>query len=145
MMPALKTLTAGACAALAATAAFAVPAHAATPRATTSGVAPYNGVCGGDYKVIDSTPVGKVGVVYVTWSASEDKVCAVTLRNAPGPREFMEVTLDTWPESSHPVQDAGSYSTYAGPVYNPTPRPGQCLDWSGSIDIYYGGANGSCA
>jgi hypothetical protein len=95
--------------------------------------------------VIASTSINNLAVTYVTWSPSEEKACAVTIRNTPGARQFMEVTLDTWPESTHPVRDSGAFTTYAGPVYIPTPAPGQCLSWSGSIDISYDSATGSCA
>lgn len=138
----LLAVAASAAALIASGTLLAGPASASSPAAAP---APYNGVCGTGYEVIASTPVASVGVTYVTWSATDDQVCAVTLRNKPGAREFVEVTLDTWPESTHPVRDSGSFTTYAGPVYNPTPAPGQCLSWSGSIDIYYGGGNGNCA
>ncbi|WP_212909378.1 hypothetical protein [Streptomyces sp. TS71-3] len=137
------TTAATAAAVLAGTALLATPASAAP--AAAKATAPYNGVCGAGYDVIATTPIHNVGVTYVTWSSAADKVCAVTIRNTPGAREYMNVTLDTWPESTHPVSDPGSFTTYAGPVYNPTPGPGQCLQWSGSIDIYYDGGNGNCA
>jgi hypothetical protein len=148
MKPSRRTATATASAALAFVAGATIlagPASASTPTAAVTAPARYNGVCGPDYQVIGSAPVASVGVTYVTWSPSEDRVCAVTIRNTPGARQFMEVTLDTWPESTHPVRDSGAYTTYAGPVYNPTPAPGACLQWSGSIDIYYGGGSGNCA
>jgi hypothetical protein len=148
MKPSRRTATTTAAVALAVLAgatALAGPASATTPAKAVTAPARYNGVCGPDYQVINSAPVAAVGVAYLTWSPSQDRVCAVTIRNTPGARQFMEVTLDTWPESTHPVRDSGAYTTYAGPVYNPTPAPGQCLQWSGSIDIYYGGGNGNCA
>ncbi|GGS89753.1 hypothetical protein RI060_17815 [Streptomyces janthinus] len=57
---ALATVTLGAT--LAATA----PASAAVPTASKAAKAAYNGVCGSGFKVIDSTPVGNVGTVYLT-------------------------------------------------------------------------------
>ena len=81
---------------------------------------------------------------YVAHSSADKKWCAVTVRSKPGVRVFMEVTLDTWPTSSTPARDAGSYTTFAGPVYKDLSKPGLCMTWSGSIDIYYNSDRGLC-
>ncbi|GAA4329863.1 hypothetical protein GCM10023086_59190 [Streptomyces venetus] len=128
--------------ALGGTLAATTPASAATPTR-------YNGACGAGYDVIRATPVHSSqstipATTFVTYNSSAGKVCAVTVRTNPGPRVFMEVTLDTWPHSSGEVKDSGSYASYAGPVYKDVPDDGQCLTWSGSFDIYYNSENGNC-
>ncbi|MER7681522.1 hypothetical protein [Streptomyces sp. NPDC096934] len=140
-----KAATAGALAvvALGGTLAATSPAEAATPTA-------YNGACGKGYDVIRATPIRSTSqttvpaTTFVTYSSTAGKVCAVTVRTSPGARVFMEVTLDTWPYSSGEARDSGSYTSYAGPVYKDAPDDGQCLTWSGSIDIYYNSDNGLC-
>jgi len=122
---------------------------AATAPASAATTAAYNGACGTGYRVVASTPIhssqsATTGTTYVTFSSTAGKVCAVTVRNNPGARVFMEVTLDTWPYSSGEARDSGSYTSYAGPVYKDAPDDGQCLTWSGSIDIYYNSDNGLC-
>ncbi|MFI8233733.1 hypothetical protein ACIGDI_33395 [Streptomyces sp. NPDC085900] len=139
-----KAATAGALAVLAlgGTLAATTPASAATAGA-------YNGACGTGYEVFMSTPIMSsqrtvAATTYVAYSSADKQWCAVTVRNKPGARVFMEVTLDTWPSGNHPARDAGSYTTYAGPVYKGLPEPGQCMTWSGSIDIYYNSDQGLC-
>lgn len=139
-----KAATAGALAilALGGTLAATAPASAATAGA-------YNGACGTGYEVFTSTPIKSsqttvAATTYVAYSSADKQWCAVTVRSKPGARVFMEVTLDTWPTSSTPATDAGSYTTFAGPVYKDLPKPGLCMTWSGSIDIYYNSDNGLC-
>ncbi|MDQ1041632.1 hypothetical protein QFZ75_008134 [Streptomyces sp. V3I8] len=139
-----KTATAGALAVLAlgGTLAATTPASAATAGA-------YNGACGTGYEVFMETPVNSsqttvAATTYVAYSAADEQWCAVTVRNKPGARVFMEVTLDTWPASTTPARDAGSYTTFAGPVYKDLPHAGQCMAWSGAIDIYYNSDVGLC-
>ncbi|MGQ4364225.1 hypothetical protein [Streptomyces sp. SAS_272] len=139
-----KAVTAAAVAVLALGGALAatVPASAATAGA-------YNGACGKGYEVFTSTPVNSsqttvAATTYVAYSSADKQWCAVTVRNKPGARVFMEVTLDTWPTSSTLERDAGSYTTFAGPVYKDLPAPGLCMTWSGSIDVYYNSDRGLC-
>ncbi|MFJ8803009.1 hypothetical protein [Streptomyces sp. NPDC102487] len=118
------------------------PASAATPTH-------YNGACGAGYDVIRATPIRSSqstipATTFVTYNSTAGKVCAVTVRTTPGTRVFMEVTLDTWPYSSGEAKESGSFTSYAGPVYKDVPDDGQCLTWSGSIDIYYNSDNGNC-
>ena len=140
--------------------AFAVPASAATPVARTVSAAPasaaakaapavvapavaYNGVCGTGYSVIDSTPVGSVGTVYVTWSNATGKNCAVTIRNTPGAAVYMDVSLNL--ANTHPIdaaRDSGQYTTYAGPVYKSARD--QCIVWSGTIGTTFASGGGHC-
>ncbi|WP_019074545.1 hypothetical protein [Streptomyces hokutonensis] len=136
------TATALAVLALGGTLAATTPASAATPTQ-------YNGACGTGYDVIRATPIHSSqsaipATTFVTFNSAVGKVCAVTVRTNPGARVFMEVTLDTWPYSSGEARDSGSYTSYAGPVYKDAPDDGQCLTWSGSIDIYYNSDNGLC-
>ncbi|MFE7034348.1 hypothetical protein ACFU9Y_28940 [Streptomyces sp. NPDC057621] len=139
-----KAATAGTLAVLAlgGTLAVTAPASAATGGA-------YNAACGTGYEVFTSTPVKSspttvAATTYVAYSSADEQWCAVTVRNKPGARVFMEVTLDTWPASSTPASDAGSYTTFAGPVYKDLPEPGLCMTWSGAIDIYYNSDRGLC-
>ncbi|MET7480904.1 hypothetical protein ABZT17_42175 [Streptomyces sp. NPDC005648] len=132
-----KAVTAGALAVLAlgGTLAATTPASAATAGA-------YNGACGTGFRVVASTPIKSsqstvIGTTYVTYSTGAAQLCAVTVRNNPGKRMFMEVTLDTWPTGNAPAKDYGSYTSYAGPVYKDEPKAGECMNWSGTIDIYY--------
>ncbi|MEU6114243.1 spore-associated protein A [Streptomyces sp. NPDC047117] len=141
---ALATITVGA------VAAFATPASAA-PRTTTAAVASpasaqavYNGVCGSGYKVVDSTPVGDVGTVFVTWNESTGKNCAVTIRNTPGnPPVWMAVSLaiDAGRDAPY-VVDSGNYTTYAGPVY--LDARGQCILWNAAIAGVGANGRGHC-
>ncbi|MEU1272674.1 hypothetical protein [Streptomyces sp. NPDC005799] len=72
--------------ALGGTLAATTPASAATTHTTTQAAptATYNGACGTGYTVIDSTPVGNSGKVFLTWNQSTGKNCAVTVRNTVG-------------------------------------------------------------
>ncbi|MGX5213510.1 spore-associated protein A [Streptomyces violaceus] len=133
---ALATVTLGAT--LAATA----PASAAVPTASKAAKAAYNGVCGSGFKVIDSTPVGSVGTVYLTWNEAKGQNCAVTIRNKAGAKIYMSVTLEI-PEEHNPiVSDTGYYTSYAGPVY--LGAGGYCVNWSGAIGSATGADSGHC-
>jgi len=140
-------------------AAFAVPASAATPVARTVSAAPasaaakaapaavapavaYNGVCGTGYSVIDSTPIGSVGTVYVTWNNATGKNCVVTVRNTPGAAVLMNAMLWASADPAGGVSDEGKYTTYAGPVY--LNARGQCITWSGRIGNVFAGNSGHC-
>ncbi|MDN0193429.1 spore-associated protein A [Streptomyces sp. S.PNR 29] len=119
-----------------------VAATAPASAAPSAPAAAYNGVCGTGYKVIDSTPVGNVGTVYLTWNESTGKNCAVTIRNTPGAKILMSVKLeipeleDTW------ASDADQYTTYAGPVY--LSSRGYCVQWTGQIGTASGSDYGHC-
>ncbi|WP_369248297.1 hypothetical protein [Streptomyces sp. R41] len=122
---------------------------AATTPASAATTAAYNGACGTGYHVIASTPIKSsptttIGTTYVTYNVGNQGFCAVTVRNNPGARVFMEVTLDTDPTSGNPARDYGSFTTYAGPVYKEHPKAGECMTWSGSIDIYYNADTSLC-
>ncbi|MEW1831431.1 spore-associated protein A [Streptomyces sp. NPDC088196] len=135
-----RTTTAAALAVLAlgGTVAATAPASAATAATAT-----YNGACGTGYKVIDSTPVGNVGKVFLTWNESTGKNCAVTIRNAPGAKIYMAVELNIITDhESTPVHDTGQYTSYAGPVY--MPARGYCAEWYGAIGTATGGDSGHC-
>jgi uncharacterized low-complexity protein len=121
------------------------PASAATvkPVTTKSAAAAYNGVCGTGYKVIDSTPVGNSGKVYVTWNESTGKNCAVTIRNTTGAKIYMAVELNIVTDhETTPVRDNGKYTSYAGPVY--MSARGHCIEWLGAIGTATGGDSGHC-
>ena len=139
-----RTTTAAALAtlALAGTIAATAPASAATTKAAAA-TATYNGACGTGYKVIDSTPVGNVGKIFLTWNESTGKNCAVTIRNAPGAKIFMAVELNIDIDEEHnPVTDYGQYTSYAGPVY--MSARGYCAVWYGVIGTAKAGDSGHC-
>ncbi|XUL94189.1 spore-associated protein A [Streptomyces galilaeus] len=139
-----RTTTAAALAtlALAGTIAATAPASAATTKAAAV-TATYNGACGTGYKVIDSTPVGNVGKVFLTWNESTGKNCAVTIRNTPGAKIHMAVELNIDVNYEHnPVVDSGQYTSYAGPVY--MSARGYCAVWYGVIGTAKGGDSGHC-
>ncbi|RPF30872.1 spore-associated protein A [Streptomyces sp. TLI_185] len=139
------TATALAALALGGTLAATTPASAATtkPTAKAAAAATYNGACGSGYTVIDSTPVGNSGKVFLTWNASTGKNCAVTVRNAVGSRINMRVTLDALGDSDEPAVDSGTYTSYAGPVY--VEGRDSCVAWGGTIGNASAEDSGHCS
>jgi hypothetical protein len=138
------TATALAVLALGGTLAATTPASAATHTTTKqAAAASYNGVCGTGYKVIDSTPVGRVGTIYLTWNQSTGKNCAVTIRNTTGARTHMEVTLKAIGSGRNTAVDSGRYTSYAGPVY--VNGRGYCVAWGGTINTASAGDSGHCS
>ena len=128
--------------ALAGTVAATAPASAATAKPTAT-TAAYNGVCGTGYSVVDSTPIGHVGTVYLTWNEDKGKNCAVTIRNTPGNRINMRVTLDALGDSIDPAVDSGTYTSYAGPVYADARE--SCVAWGGTIGNASAEDSGHCS
>ncbi|WP_406443348.1 spore-associated protein A [Streptomyces sp. NBC_01613] len=126
--------------ALGGTVAATAPASAATTKAAA---ASYNGVCGTGYKVIDSTPVARVGTVYLTWNESTGKNCAVTVRNITGAKIHMEIALAALDSGQHDAVDSGRYTSYAGPVY--VNGRGYCVAWTGTIGTASAGDSGHCS
>ncbi|WP_405817753.1 hypothetical protein OG241_24030 [Streptomyces sp. NBC_01390] len=126
-------------------------AVATAPASAAAEPGAYNGACGTGYRVqnvldVKSSQTNVIGVLYVTYSRTDHKHCAVLVRTKPGTRLFMEVTLDTAPSSGAPAKDYGSFKEYAGPVYvDSVTANDPCLEWSGSIDIYYNSEIGYCA
>lgn len=137
-----RTTAAGALAVLAlgGTLAATTPASAATRPAAA---ATYNGACGTGYKVIDSTPVGNSGKIFLTWNQSTGKNCAVTVRNTTGAKIHMEVTLKAIDSSRPAAKDSGQYTSYAGPVY--VNGRGYCVTWGGTIGTASAGDSGHCS
>ncbi|MFI6565501.1 spore-associated protein A [Streptomyces sp. NPDC050534] len=134
------TATALAVLALGGTLAATTPASAATKSAAA---ATYNGACGTGYKVIDSTPVGNSGKIFLTWNQSTGKNCAVTVRNTTGAKIHMEVALKAIDSSQPAAKDSGQYTSYAGPVY--VTGRGYCVSWSGTIGTASAGDSGHCS
>ncbi|MEV6942221.1 spore-associated protein A [Streptomyces sp. NPDC051172] len=126
--------------ALGGTVAATAPASAATTKAAA---ASYNGACGTGYKVIDSTPVGNSGKVFLTWNESTGKNCAVTIRNTTGAKIHMEVTLRAINSGERATVDSGQYTSYAGPVY--INGRGYCVAWGGAIGTASAGDSGHCS
>ncbi|GAA2505142.1 spore-associated protein A [Streptomyces longisporus] len=127
--------------ALGGTVAATAPASAATT--ARAAAASYNGACGAGYKVIDSTPVGNSGKVFLTWNESTGKNCAVTIRNTTGARTYMQVTLKAIDSSEPVAKDSGQYTSYAGPVY--INGRGHCVAWGGTIGTASAGDSGHCS
>ncbi|MFJ9041220.1 spore-associated protein A [Streptomyces sp. NPDC102406] len=131
--------------ALAGTLAATAPASAATTKGTakSAAAATYNGVCGTGYTVIDSTPVGNAGTVFLTWNEDTGKNCAVTIRTTAGNRINMSVTLDALGNSDEPAVDSGTYTRYAGPVYADGRE--SCVAWGGTIGNASASDSGHCS
>ncbi|MFE7173357.1 spore-associated protein A [Streptomyces sp. NPDC057616] len=139
--------------ALGGTLAATIPASAATQASTATkpaavtrsaaAAATYNGACGTGYKVIDSTPVGNSGKIFLTWNESTGKNCAVTIRNTTGAKIHMEVTLKAIDSSQPAAKDSGQYTSYAGPVY--VNGRGYCVTWGGTIGTASAGDSGHCS
>lgn len=141
------TATALAVLALGSTLAATTPASAATAGPPAKAPAPaatavYNGACGTGYTVIDSTPIGHSGTVFLTWNQSTGKNCAVTVRDTVGAKIRMGVKLEAVGAGTAPVEDNGLYTSYAGPVY--IAARGHCVKWSGTIGTATGSDTGHC-
>jgi len=91
--------------------------------------APYNGVCGSGYVVIDSLPLTG-GTIYLTYNSGNGYNCVVTVRSSPGTPLPMDAYVGL--SGNELNDDFGHYTTYAGPVYVHAPH--QCIDWGGWID-----------
>jgi len=136
-------VTVGGATVLAAPASAATPTSASVKAPAATPAAAYNGVCGAGYSVIDSTPVGSVGTVYVTWNEATGKNCAVTIRNSPGTAIRVAVSLNViLDHESTPAVDSGIYTTYAGPVYYPARN--LCIVWEGTIGANHVVDSGHC-
>ncbi|MFG2191528.1 spore-associated protein A [Streptomyces sp. NPDC048639] len=108
---------------------------ATAPTASAAATAAYNGVCGSGYKVVNSSPVGGVGTVYLTYNATTGKNCVVTLRNTTGSPMYIVAYLGVLDDgASEPVMDEGEYRSYAGPVY--AYGRGLCVEWGGVIGTW---------
>ncbi|MFJ8868494.1 spore-associated protein A [Streptomyces sp. NBC_00111] len=98
---------------------------------SASAAAAYNGACGSGYSVVNSGAVGTRGMTYLTYSAATGKNCIVTIRNTPGTGVYIYAGFQLAGQGSTAVDDQGTYTTYAGPVY--INGNGSCIDWSGAI------------
>ncbi|MDH6144904.1 MULTISPECIES: spore-associated protein A [Kitasatospora] len=127
----IKQITArvGVIAALTAGAAVAVP--------TAANAASYDGACGSGYVGIRHMDMTG-GTVWLAYSSATGENCVVTVRNSPGAAEPMTASIrisgGSW------LEDSGNYTTYAGPKY--VYAPGQCVDYTGSINGYSNGEFG---
>ena len=91
--------------------------------------ASYNGQCGSGYGVVNQASVPG-GTVYLTYNNSNGRNCVVVLRSNPGAAMNMDAALKRSDSTSWRT-DPGSFTTYAGPVYQEA--AGQCVDWGGAI------------
>ena len=115
---------------------IALIAVAATPTASAAKRNPYTaaGVCGPGYEVVNRAPMFRYGRLLagtvLTYKRSTGRYCAVTLkRRWIGRPSWTEVYLrrEGGPRQDH--RDYGSFSYYAGPVYNRSAD--RCLGWGG--------------
>lgn len=96
--------------------------------------ASYNGGCGSGYSVIGSKDVGD-GKAFITYSSSTGYNCVVTVSDRPGTSMYLDARLRihrtdaVWKASE---MDAGTYSSYAGPVYVYAAH--SCIDYGGSAN-----------
>lgn len=111
--------------------------------ASSAQAASYNGVCGSSYGVIDAMSLPGYGTVYLTYSSATGENCVVTIRDNPGTRLFMSAYIELSGTSPW-IEDAGNYTTYAGPVYVSAPH--HCIDWGGNINgVYSAEFNSHCS
>lgn len=87
--------------------------------------------CGSGFTVIDSHSFGaEVGAVFLLYSSSTGNNCVTTIKytkvGTPSP-----VSAILEPEGGSRVEDAGSFSYYAGPVK--AHAPDVCVRWGGSV------------
>ncbi|GAB3732071.1 spore-associated protein A [Nocardiopsis nanhaiensis] len=91
--------------------------------------APYNGVCGDGYNVVNSADIGG-GTIYLTYNNSNGRNCVMVVRADPGDAMNMDAVLKRSDETSWQT-DPGDWTMYAGPIY--LEAAGQCVDWGGVI------------
>lgn len=115
--------------AITAVAGVAVGAGLAVAAPGSAFAAPYNGVCGSGYGVIDAQSLPGLGTVYLTYSSGTGKNCVVTIRDNPGARRAMAARVSL--AGAPWISDVGNYTTYAGPVYVYARH--SCVDWGGEI------------
>ncbi|MEU6132915.1 spore-associated protein A [Saccharopolyspora sp. NPDC047091] len=109
------------------------PAHAAT----------YNGACGSGYSVVNQAQISGKGTVFLTYNASNETNCVVTVRNSPGAAVPIFAGISRQDDSTWYAVDQGDYTTYAGPVYRSA--AGKCVTWGGAISgVYNGGIDTNC-
>lgn len=137
-------------AAIAAIAAFAVPAHAggnSTLPPETQALTMMAGPCGSSYSHIGHYAIKNnsgttLAYLDVYWSWSTDRNCLVVNHSGPtyGERAYTEAKIRpsgrSWPSCpSSTGCDGGMYSYYAGPVYTPAglDMTNRCVDISGTI------------
>ncbi|MEU0434267.1 spore-associated protein A [Streptomyces sp. NPDC006290] len=90
------------------------------------------GGCGSGYSVVGSKDVGD-GTAFITYSSATGYNCVVTVNDHPGTSTYLDARLRihrtdaVWKASE---MDAGTYSSYAGPVYVYAAH--SCIDYGGS-------------
>jgi hypothetical protein len=117
-----------------------VTVGAAVVAPTAANAASYNGACGSGYVAIDHADMTG-GTVWLTYNSSNGNNCVTTVRNSPGAAQYMVASIrisgGAWKE------DAGNYTSYAGPVYLYAAH--NCIDFNGSINGYSNGVwNNHC-
>ncbi|WP_338703329.1 spore-associated protein A [Streptomyces sp. Q6] len=111
--------------------------HGATVKAAAARAA-YNGSCGAGYAVVNSADIGKIGTVYLTYSASTGENCVVTVRAVKGTAVHMVASLGLGTNTADVIDD-GYYTSYAGPVF--LDGRGMCVSWRGEINGEVAGKN----
>ena len=116
----------------------AAPGASAAPRTATassvakaaSAPAPYNGACGTGYRVVNSAPVGSVGMAYLTWNGTTGMNCVVEIRNVSGAPIHMSLGIAS--DDIRNNNDVGDFRFYAGPLYEGARH--RCINWWGDIN-----------
>lgn len=85
--------------------------------------------CGSSYHVQESHDIKGLATVYLMYNGSTN--CVVTWHSAAlqGVARYTSATVQK--QGGSPVEDAGTYSSYAGPVK--VNAPGVCITFSGMI------------
>jgi sialidase-1 len=86
--------------------------------------------CGTGYDVIDSSPLGTAGTVYLSYNAANGQNCVGTMKST-GAGTPSQTSAYVQVEGATRKTDAGSFSWYAGPVL--ASAPGKCVYWGGAI------------
>ncbi|HEY2063607.1 MAG TPA: sialidase family protein [Amycolatopsis sp.] len=86
--------------------------------------------CGTGYSVLASHALGTAGQVYLSYNAENGKNCVSTMKTT-GTGTPSQASAYLQVEGGQRVQDAGSYSWYAGPVT--AAAAGKCVQWGGAI------------
>ncbi|MGB3438836.1 MAG: hypothetical protein WBA97_08805 [Actinophytocola sp.] len=90
---------------------------------------PISACGGGSYHVIDSQDLNGLATVYLLYNGSTN--CVVTWHSSATAGTARYTAAAVQKAGGNPVEDAGSYTTYAGPVK--VSAAGSCILWGGAI------------
>jgi sialidase-1 len=99
--------------------------------------------CGTGYTVLASQALGTAGKVYLSYNADNGKNCVSTMKTTGTGTPSQTSAYLQVEGSATRVQDAGSFSWYAGPVT--AAAAGKCVQWGGAIgSVKYDAPLGFC-